>query len=154
MLHHTSIAIELSGQFAEVGRRVDHLRLAALDVLHRDVLHIAIVIGTAVKHTQTTIDRQVLVNLISRSESETVVILATTHERVVPILAAHSMIGHTGYAQLAQSLVQPVDGGRIGGDTGHYLLERAQSIIKLALAATAGDGKAELEAPLALVVGC
>ena len=78
-LHHSCILVESSRKFGEVLRGINHLRLSCIYMLDVDVLDISIVVGRAVEHSQASIYREVVGELIRSSESESVVILATAH---------------------------------------------------------------------------
>ena len=49
-------------------------------MLDGDVLDITIVVGRTVEHLQTAIDREVVVDAVSGTEGEAIIILAATHK--------------------------------------------------------------------------
>ena len=117
-------------------------------VHHADVVQSSLVSGRSVEHAHTSIDRQVFRQLASCTQMKAEVVLATLHIGI-GIVATHLRYADS---QRSNHRVEHV-GGRLQlvGNGTYSRLKRADTVVELALATTAGNREVELEAPLVRV---
>ena len=101
---------------------------------HLDVADFCLIGSTAVEQSQTTIDREILCNLVCATQLHAEIILAALH------VSVHVVASCAERCQLM---------GNVADNT----FKRAEAIAKLTLSATARHREIELETPVAFVIG-
>ena len=127
----SQLLVDIADGIVQEGVEVD---IATLGV-YLYVAQTCLVGSVAVECAQTSIYRQVLVDLIGGTQLEAEVILASAHVGIHVVALG---------AERFQLL----------GNHAHGTFERSQTFLKLAYATSAGDGEVELNAPVASVIGC